>query len=164
MREQYIETSRGRIWTGVFGEEKQGIPLLVIHGGPGFMSLTDVVSDLGAERPVYFYDQLGSGNSDKAADPNDYSVDGFVEELDEVRNRLGLVEVVLMGFSWGCALAVSYVLQKKPSGIPSCDDGLLRQVRVSSGSLAAVADGGFREIEYGCVPDYVGTERVHHLG
>jgi proline iminopeptidase len=117
MREQYIETSRGRIWTGVFGEEKQGIPLLVIHGGPGFMSLTDVVSDLGAERPVCFYDQLGSGNSDKAADPNDYSVDGFVEELDEVRNRLGLVEVVLMGFSWGCALAVSYVLQKKPSGI-----------------------------------------------
>jgi len=81
------------------------------------MSLTDVVSDLAVERPVYFYDQLGSGNSDKAADSNDYAVDSFVEELDEVRNRLGLVEVVLMGFSWGCALVVSYVLQKKPSGI-----------------------------------------------
>ncbi len=81
MREQYIQTNRGRIWTGVFGEEKRGIPLLVIHGGPGFMSMTDVVSDLSVDRPVYFYDQLGSGKSDKAADPDDYTVDSFIEAL-----------------------------------------------------------------------------------
>ena len=117
MREGFIETKGGRIWYSVYGEDKSGTPLLVLHGGPGFLSMTQGVSDFVVDRPVYFYDQLGSGKSDRAADQDYYSVKNFVNELDEVIKELKLVEVILMGFSWGCGLACSYMLEKKPKGV-----------------------------------------------
>jgi proline iminopeptidase len=91
--------------------------MLVVHGGPGFMTMPQVVSDFAAGRPVYFYDQLGSGKSDRASEIDYYSVNNFVEELDEVRWALQLAEVILMGFSWGCGLVTSYVLDKGLKGI-----------------------------------------------
>lgn len=57
MREDYLDINGHRTWYAVEGEGRPGTPLLVIHGGPGFLTMTDVVSDLAADRPVYFYDQ-----------------------------------------------------------------------------------------------------------
>ncbi len=34
-----------------------------------------------------------------------------------MRAALGLTEVVLMGFSWGCALTCSYLLAERPAGV-----------------------------------------------
>jgi proline iminopeptidase len=117
MKEGFIETSGGRIWYSVYGEGKKNIPLLVVHGGPGFMTMPQVVSDLSVDRPVYFYDQLGSGKSDRAVDIDYYSVEHFTDELDEVRRALNLSDVILMGFSWGCGLVTSYVLEKGLKGV-----------------------------------------------
>lgn len=117
MKEGFIKTNSGMTWYSVYGENKNGTPFLVVHGGPGFMTMPQVVSDFAADRPVYFYDQIGSGKSDRANDIDHYSVDSFVEELDEVRRALKLEEVILMGFSWGCALTASYVLKKGLKGI-----------------------------------------------
>lgn len=117
MNEFFLQTENGKIWGCVFGREKSGLPVLVVHGGPGFLSMPDTVEELSTDRSVYFYNQLGSHNSDKAADKSDYSLELFIEELSQVREKLGLDEVVLMGFSWGTALICSYLLQKKPSGV-----------------------------------------------
>lgn len=117
MRESFIETAAGKLWYSVYGEEKKGVPLLVVHGGPGFVSMPQTVSDFAKERPVYFYDQLGCGNSDRAKDNNYYSVENYVNELEEVRDKLNLEEVYMMGFSWGPALICSYMLAKKPPGV-----------------------------------------------
>lgn len=117
LNEFFIETRGGKIWGCVFGKEKRGIPLLVVHGGPGFLTMTETVEDFAEDRPVYFYNQLGSYQSDKAADKAYYSLEYFVEELSEVRQKLNLKEVVLMGFSWGTALICSYLLQKKAKGV-----------------------------------------------
>lgn len=114
MREDYISYQGKKIWFAVYGEALQKTPLLVVHGGPGFMTMPEVVSDFSDERPVYFYDQLGSGNSDRADDKNDYSLEYFVSELDAVIQSLGLTEVILMGFSWGCGLIAAYMLDKQP--------------------------------------------------
>jgi proline iminopeptidase len=75
------------------------------------------LESLWQERPVWFYDQLGCGRSDRASDPAFYSVAYYVEELALLREALGLGEVFLMGFSWGCALTCSYVLEKRPAGV-----------------------------------------------
>ncbi|MDK2951790.1 MAG: L-proline amide hydrolase [Kosmotogales bacterium] len=117
MEECYIQTPGGRIWSCVYGKKKEKTPLLVVHGGPGFLTMTDTIKDFSSERPVYFYDQLGSGKSDRAKDNNYYSLENFIDELDVVRERLGLNEVITMGFSWGTALICSYFLQKKPTGM-----------------------------------------------
>jgi len=117
MRESFIQTKNGKIWYSAYGEDKEGEPLLVLHGGPGFSSLPETVSKLSNKRPVYFYDQIGCGRSDRAKDKSFYSIANYVNELAEVRERLGLQEVYLMGFSWGTMLACSYMLEKKPGGI-----------------------------------------------
>ncbi len=117
MGEGFIEIDGKNIWYSVYGENQKGTPLLVIHGGPGFISMPQVVSDLAADRPVYFYDQLGCGNSDRAIDKSAYTVDYYVNELDEVRRKLKIDSVHLMGFSWGTALICSYMIWKKPAGI-----------------------------------------------
>ncbi len=117
MREGFIEVNGKNIWYSIYGENQKGTPLLVVHGGPGFVSMPQVVSDFAADRPVYFYDQLGCGKSDKAGDKSDYTVDYYVDELESVRRQLKLDKVYLMGFSWGTALACSYALQKGTAGV-----------------------------------------------
>lgn len=117
MQEGMIETANGKIWYAVFGEGGKKTPILVLHGGPGFLSMSDGLESLWEERPVYFYDQLGCGKSDRAASKDFYSVGNYVAELADVRSALKLDDVYLMGFSWGCALACAYLLETKPAGV-----------------------------------------------
>ena len=45
-----------------------GTPLLVLHGGPGIPhDYLANLAELGDQRPVVFYDQLGCGKSDRPA-------------------------------------------------------------------------------------------------
>jgi proline iminopeptidase len=117
MREGFLELGYGKIWYSVYGEGLKGTPILAVHGGPGFLSMPQVISELAVDRPVYFYDQLGCGRSDKASDLDQYSIEHYVDELAEVRKSLGLTAVFLMGFSWGTALVCSYALERGLKGI-----------------------------------------------
>lgn len=108
----------GNVWYRVVGGGK-GIPLIVLHGGPGLPShYLERLSRLGDERPVIFYDQLGCGRSDRPTDTNLWRLERFVAELAEVRRALGLKEVHLLGHSWGTQLAVEYMLTR-PRGVQS---------------------------------------------
>ncbi|MCH8070464.1 MAG: proline iminopeptidase-family hydrolase [Proteobacteria bacterium] len=115
----FIEVPGGPVWYRVSGTGP-GIPLLVLHGGPGGRicgySRLDV---LGNERPIVRYDQLGSGRSGRPDDPSLWTVGRFVEELHTVRQQLGLDEIHLLGHSWGGSLAAAYVLEKGTDGIAS---------------------------------------------
>jgi pimeloyl-ACP methyl ester carboxylesterase len=98
----------------------QKLPLLVLHGGPG--SAHDALVGLGAlagqGRRVVFYDQLGSGESDRPDDPSLWTVETFIGQLRSVREGLGLGELHLFGSSWGGMLAVEYALTR-PEGLAS---------------------------------------------
>ncbi len=115
----FIEVPGGPVWYRVSGTGP-GIPLLVLHGGPGGRicgySRLDI---LGNERPIVRYDQLGSGRSGRPDDPSLWTVERFVEELHTVRQQLGLDEMHLLGHSWGGSLAAAYVLEKGTDGIAS---------------------------------------------
>lgn len=106
----HVAVPGGRVWYRVSGGGP-GIPLLLLHGGPGFpgdyLAPLDVLGD---ERPVIRYDQLGCGRSDRPGDPSLWRTSRFVEELAAVRDALGLDRVILHGHSWGGALAVLAVL------------------------------------------------------
>jgi proline-specific peptidase len=96
-----------------------GVPLLCLHGGPGstHLGLTPL-EQLGDERRVVLYDQLGSGNSSKPSDPALWTVELFLAELGNVREALGLKQVHLLGHSWGGMLAQEYALTQ-PGGLVS---------------------------------------------
>ncbi|WP_308639426.1 proline iminopeptidase-family hydrolase [Paenibacillus silvisoli] len=118
--EGYIDVPGGRVWYVQVGD-KGKTPLLVLHGGPGNVHnpLKSALSALADERPVIFYDQLGSGNSDRPEDPSLWTTERFVEELACIRAALGLDELHLLGHSWGTMLASSYLVERKPEGIKS---------------------------------------------
>jgi proline-specific peptidase len=116
--EGFLDGRFGRIWYAVHGSGSPGIPLLILHGGPGVPhDYLEPLSALSDERPVIFYDQLGCGNSDRSGDPESRTLRYFVEELALVRAVLGLDRVHLLGQSWGCMLAAEYLLSCRPEGI-----------------------------------------------
>jgi proline iminopeptidase len=117
--EQFVSTPAGRIWVGTYGADAPGLPLLVLHGGPGFLSMPREVCDLADERPVIFYDQLGCGRSERPADAGCFSVAHYVEELALLREALDLDRFHILAQSWGAMLAAEYVLRYQPRGLAS---------------------------------------------
>jgi proline iminopeptidase len=96
-----------------------GIPLVVIHGGPGSSSFgLKPWAGLGDERRVIRYDQLGAGKADHPTDTTLFTVDRAVRELQILRDSLGLEEVHLYGRSWGAMLLQAYIATN-PSGVRS---------------------------------------------
>jgi proline iminopeptidase len=117
--EGFVNVPGGPVWYRVTGTG-DGVPLLVLHGGPGGTSCGYAKLDpLGDERPVVRYDQLGTGRSGRPGDLSLWTVDRFVEELHAVRSQLGLERLHLLGHSWGGSLAAAYVLEKGTEGIVS---------------------------------------------
>src|SRR6266849_7490207 len=111
-----------RVWYHIVGggAERESIPLLALHGGPGIPhdyieNLADLASDT---RRVILYDQLGYGRSDQPDDTSLWRVERFVEELGILRRELGLDRIHLLGQSWGGMLAIEYMLTQ-PEGIVS---------------------------------------------
>lgn len=118
-RQGFIDVPGGPVWYRITGEG-DGIPLLLLHGGPGGTSCGfSLLETLGEERPIVRYDQLGSGRSGRPDDMTLWEVDRFVEELHILRQTLGLEQMHLLGHSWGGALAAAYVIEKGTEGISS---------------------------------------------
>lgn len=111
-----VETPKGtfRVWTRKVGESPT-MKVLLLHGGPGgtheyVEPLADFLPDAGIE--VYLYDQLGSYFSDQPDEPDLWEIPRFVDEVEQVRQALGLGpdNFYLWGHSWGGILAMEYVL------------------------------------------------------
>jgi L-proline amide hydrolase len=103
------------------GEAEGKYPLLALHGGPGachdYLISLDAIAQSG--RRVIYYDQLGCGNSAIGdSRPEMWTPALFVEEIDHVRQALGLDKVHLLGQSWGGMLAMEYMITQ-PKGVIS---------------------------------------------
>ena len=100
--EGFIELEHGRIWyRGSGGGD--ALPILLLHGGPGAAAyyLEPLEERLAEHRPVVVYDQLGCGRSDMPDDPSLWTIDYFTNEVDQMREALGLDKCHLLGQSWG---------------------------------------------------------------
>lgn len=105
-----------KIWYRVIGKGK-GIPILMLHGGPGGTSRSFYqFESIGKDRPIVLFDQLGSGRSDYHTDTSLLKVPLFVEQVKALVSSLQLQSFYLHGHSWGTALALEYYL-KYPKGV-----------------------------------------------
>ena len=118
--EGYVAVEGGQIAYKIIGETN-GTPLLILHGGPGSRSCAMIpgLSLLADERPIIFYDQLGSGNSDRPVDTTFWNIERFVDEIDLLRAALKLKELHILGHSCGSTFLIEYMLTKNPKGIQS---------------------------------------------
>lgn len=105
------------LWTNTQGEGD--IHLLALHGGPGgeheyWEDAAQQLKKQGLNVQVTMYDQLGSWYSDSPdfSDPqvrkDILNYDYFLDEVDEVRDKLGLDNFYLIGQSWGGLLVQEY--------------------------------------------------------
>ena len=92
------------------------IKVLLLHGGPGgtheeFDSFDGYFPKEGIE--YIYYDQLDSYYSDKPNDNSLWTIEHFVEEVEQVRKALNLTSdnFYLLGQSWGGILAMEYALK-----------------------------------------------------
>ena len=98
----------GTIWYKVSGTGN-GVPLVLLHGGPGFSSFyLKPFEDLGDGRVVVRYDQLGGGKSSGMTDTSMMNIPHFVAELDSLRAFLKIPKWHVLGHSWGTILAFEY--------------------------------------------------------
>ena len=112
-----ISTPKGdfRVWTKRTGNNPN-VKVLLLHGGPGATHEYFEACDSwfpAAAIEYYYYDQLGSAYSDQPDDPDLWEIPRFVEEVEQVRQALGLDRdnFYLLGHSWGGALAIEYALK-----------------------------------------------------
>ena len=92
-------------------EVGQGQPLLILHGGLS-LDHTYLLPDMDRLSDAYrliYYDQRGRGKSIGAV--ADISLQSELEDLDGLRQQLGLDSVAVLGHSWGGVLAMEYALR-----------------------------------------------------
>ncbi len=108
------------LWTNTQGDGD--IHLLALHGGPGgnheyWEDAAEQLKKQGLNVQVTMYDQLGSLYSDQPdfSDPEIakkyLTYEYFLDEVDEVREKLGLDNFYLIGQSWGGLLVQEYAVK-----------------------------------------------------
>lgn len=109
-RGAYVTVSGHRIW---YESEGRGEVLMLHPGGPGashdyfhpwFSALRNRVR-------VIYIDPYGTGRSDRAKQPKEYSLAGEVDDIEAIRKALNLGRINLLGHSYGGIVALSYAVK-----------------------------------------------------
>jgi len=110
VQEGFVDANGMMIYYKMLG---RGAPLMIVHGGPGASHdyFLPYLLPLARRNKVIFIDERGSGRSQKLEDPSGYTVENMVEDVEAVRQALGLGKISLLGHSYGGALAQAYALK-----------------------------------------------------
>jgi len=110
--ESYVLTPDSvRLYTLVVGSGPDTI--IVLHGGPGLTHdyLAADLEPLATRHTLIHYDQRGAGRSSLVRDSAGLDATRFVEDLEAIRAHFGLTRPILLGHSWGVAIAALFALQ-----------------------------------------------------
>jgi proline iminopeptidase len=104
-----------KVWTKRFGNNPK-IKILLLHGGPAMTHEYMECFETFFQREgfeFYEYDQLGSYYSDQPKDSSLWTIERFVEEVEQVRQAIGAnsTNFYVLGNSWGGILAMEYALK-----------------------------------------------------
>lgn len=110
----FVEVNGSKLW---YETEGSGEPLLLIAGGPGaahyFHPYFSVLAD---SYRVICFDAFGTGKSDRAQSPREYSFERDVDNVEALRKALGLGKISVLGHSYGGMVAQAYAF-KYPNSV-----------------------------------------------
>lgn len=86
-------------------------PCFILHGGPGsnHLSFKNNLTPLTEYFQLIYIDNRGSGFS-ATCDQKNYTIDQNVEDIEELRKRLGFKKISLFGHSYGGMVAMKYAV------------------------------------------------------
>ncbi|MFP4229462.1 MAG: alpha/beta fold hydrolase [Salinivenus sp.] len=151
--EHHVVVDGVRLAYTVAGPTSSTPPVVFLHGGPGYNSHSFAVQAgplLESSHRMIYLDQRGAGRSERPW-TNDYSLARLVEDLEALRLHWDQPTLVLMGHSFGGALALEYaarhpervarmILVGPLSDAPSSVDGWAQHVESWYPSDWAAAD------------------------
>lgn len=99
-----------KLWYGQYGNPK-GVPVIWLHGGPGAGCSDDNARYFDPDYyRIILLDQRGAGKSKPFCETRENSTQYLVDDMEKLRLHLGLEKWVILGGSWGSALALVYTI------------------------------------------------------
>lgn len=88
---------------------RQGIPVVFLHGGPGVGCAPIHRQFFDPEKyRIVLFDQRGAGKSRPHAGLENNTTEDLVDDMERIREYLGIDHWVVFGGSWGSTLALAY--------------------------------------------------------
>ena len=89
-----------------------GLAGFLLHGGPGLDSsyFRPYLEPLADHLQLYFVDLRGSGRALRLP-PSEYTIEGMVADLEELRKKENHEKIILLGHSFGGFLSLEYTLR-----------------------------------------------------
>lgn len=173
-QELTVENDGITLYVRVAGDPVSRNVLIAIHGGPGMTHdyMVSLEKLAGPNLAVVTYDQRGVGRSSSPPeDPANYTLAKYAEDLDAVRQAIGVERVHLFGHSWGGIVAQRYATLHPErvrsvvlmgSGPPTreetlqCQQALVQRIiaLMQQGMITENPEPGSREAERGYLPAY----------
>lgn len=89
-----------------------GIPVVLVHGGPGAGISPEHRRFFDPERyRIILFDQRGAGQSTPHAELADNSTQGLIADMEHIRTYLGIERWLVFGGSWGATLGLCYAIE-----------------------------------------------------
>lgn len=93
---------------------KNGKPVVYLHGGPGAGISADCRRFFDPEfYRIILFDQRGAGKSTPHAELKDNTTQHLVEDMEKLRKELNVDKWLVFGGSWGSTLALTYAIHHK---------------------------------------------------
>lgn len=122
IEEGYLSFLDFKTYYRITNKKGKKAPVIFLHGGPGsthnyFEVFDSIVKEV--DRPFIMYDQLGCGKSSIDVDEKYFNKETWIMELINLRKKLKLDKVHILGQSWGGMMLLSYMIDKNPKGVLS---------------------------------------------
>lgn len=105
----YVESRGAHLYFKIIG---QGKPMIIVHGGPlwDHSYFLPYIMPLSTRYKLIFFDQRLSGRSSPTSDSTAISIEGFADDIEAIRDYLGLGHIYLLGHGWGGLMALKYTI------------------------------------------------------
>ena len=108
-REHWLEVGGGHTLHVEECGNPNGLPVLIVHGGPGGGSNPTMRRFHDPDRfRIILFDQRGCGRSIPNASLENNTTPDLIEDMERIRTKLGIRRWQLFGGSWGSTLALAY--------------------------------------------------------